>query len=945
MRIDELHKFCDGTLQSVYTTLLNRLKNLSLGYNIHRDMPLRVWTIKDQKRIKIMLTKIDDVLLKRRIMRSLEVDPHGFEGIYKDGHGVIIMAQPQIQDDVHQDELCPPNKRYTLMDANKKVDLEHPLCPNESKILVNILQNHPLRFSIAASSSLSWIYLGQFWHTLKEDGSKYRLKFILDKKELTLTLDEFRTIFHLPQATYNNHDHFVLAIKFSEMVLFYLNDMSFTLELRSSSNFKITSLMQPWQTLCKMFTKIIVSHYMTAFPEISRRARDKYHNLEDDEMVKSIFNSGKHKDGFGMKIPSWMITDEMKLTENYRMYATVFGVDVPMTQSQPIESTQGTQRTASAPRTPNPNVAATESSAPRKPTVIHFQKVKEHLAAEEIEKLVEGSENVEETEVDNSTLKQDDNTNDPGTRLEPRSYKESPKAEITVVVQPINVNEEEVESAEDDYELKRMEKGKHVEESRNTPSPTPIRSFRAHSTLIYSELTVNDPPLSSTPSSSSPKFTLSHVMVEALPKMVDDHVKELVKTQVLIYVIEGLIMERKQNQAEMTKMIADAIHQDRENLRAKISSQIHNAIINHIPSQVDASVRSYIPSAIRPRDRDDPHDDAHPKGENSVKRQKTSEYETYVFGESSSGQVNESEQDDDEIPTEKVSQDLMDEMSQTVDEVKLHKVIDEMMRQRCTLGDEHQYHIDQMQNFLKNDIVWESRKERLVSPYLQKTTLVVQSYQRDPKAHVLSLVNQDLLYLKKGSSRPEKIVNKCLKKFNPYARYNVEHWKNPHAKIFYIRKQREPGKPKEVIYSNSKIVQIIKTYWELGHEHKFIKEIIARRPNDSIVSIIESNYKNLNKNDIEDMYLLIINGKLGVESYQQKVNLTAPTITFPGIKKYTVFSIISEPVYDKSCKEDDEYLQLFEEEIEEWLKHLDQMRRYEMYVNGRPLGSRSERPK
>ncbi|GKG07646.1 hypothetical protein Tco_0330615, partial [Tanacetum coccineum] len=114
-----------------------------------------------------------------------------------------------------------------------------------------------------------------------------------------------------------------------------------------------------------------------------------------------------------------------------------------------------------------------------------------------------------------STLKQDDNTNDPGTRLEPRSYKESPKVEITVVVQPINVNEEEVESTEDDYELKRMEKGKHVEESRNTPSPTPIRSFRAHSTLIYSdteklqELTVNDPPSYLTSSSSSPKFTLS----------------------------------------------------------------------------------------------------------------------------------------------------------------------------------------------------------------------------------------------------------------------------------------------------------------------------------------------------------------------------------------------------------------------------------------------------
>nr|GFA65103.1 hypothetical protein [Tanacetum cinerariifolium] len=141
-------------------------------------------------------------------------------------------------------------------------------------------------------------------------------------------------------------------------------------------------------------------------------------------------------------------------------------------------------------------------------------------------------------------------------------------------------------------------------------------------------------------------------------------------------------------------------------------------------------------SAIRLRDLDDPYDDAHPEGENSAKRQKMFEHETYVFGESSSGQVNKSEP----CPS--------------------------------TL---------------------ESRKEILSLPFLQKPTPVVQSCQRDPKSLGISLVNQDLLYLKKGNSGPEKIVlslhkfptvifpddyieertsiwvEKCVKKFNPYA--------------------------------------------------------------------------------------------------------------------------------------------------------------------------------
>ncbi|GKG19223.1 hypothetical protein Tco_0376322 [Tanacetum coccineum] len=92
---------------------------------------------------------------------------------------------------------------------------------------------------------------------------------------------------------------------------------------------------------------------------------------------------------------------------------------------------------------------------------------------------------------------------------------------------------------------------------------------------------------------------------------------------------------------------------------------------------------------------DDPHDDAHSEGENSAKRQKTSEYEAYVSGESSSGQV----------PSTLVTQNIMEEISLTIDEAKLKKMADEMLRKRCTLGDEHQYHIDQMKNFLQSDIV------------------------------------------------------------------------------------------------------------------------------------------------------------------------------------------------------------------------------------------------
>nr|GEU93443.1 hypothetical protein [Tanacetum cinerariifolium] len=153
----------------------------------------------------------------------------------------------------------------------------------------------------------------------------------------------------------------------------------------------------------------------------------------------------------------------------------------------------------------------------------------------------------------------------------------------------------------------------------------------------------------------------------------------------------------------------------------------------------------------------DHQDDDDHEGENSPKRKKISKHGTYVFRESSSGQANESEL------AEKVSQELVEEMSETVDEAKLRK----------------------KRNF--NFTI--STKDHSSCSKLSKRS----------QAPVLSLVSQDLFYQKKGNSGPEKfilslhkfpivifldddneertskLVDKCMKKFNPYARYSVKH--------------------------------------------------------------------------------------------------------------------------------------------------------------------------
>ncbi|GKC41756.1 hypothetical protein Tco_1059478, partial [Tanacetum coccineum] len=465
------------------------------------------------------------------------------------------------------------------------------------------------------------------------------------------------------------------------MVPFYKQQLGFTIELKTSSSFKTSGLLQPWQTLCKIFSKCLpirvtgwdqpplqimqmlycfVNYIHVDYAELLWEGLYySLHHLTSSipypRFTKIIIRRYKDKDG--MQIPEWMIFEEMKNTEHYQMYADMFGLDVPLTKSQPTESTQGSIRTLSAPRrstrltppAPVPTVdkvdemilqdtlqvSLTEHKIRKEQEAReNVELVKEHLAFVEIEKMVEGSENV----IDDSLLPRNDESKIPGTRLEPRSDKESPEVEITNdeeveitnVVIPVNVIGEEDEITDEVYELKRREKGKIVEESRSTPFPTPVRSPRIHTDLVSSdteklqELTVTD--TKTTPSSRSPSTNLSktnqllslfkskparfkryknffqelqvrytylfehmktrflsrnqELMVESLPTMVDTHIKDQVKKQVLeqvrdqvlVYVAEGLILEKQKTKEEIERMIAKVVLQERGNIQAEISS-------------------------------------------------------------------------------------------------------------------------------------------------------------------------------------------------------------------------------------------------------------------------------------------------------------------------------------------------------------------------------------
>ncbi|GJU04836.1 hypothetical protein Tco_1121266 [Tanacetum coccineum] len=67
MRIDELHKFSDGTLNHVCTTLNDTTTGIQMDY-----LPKRRWSPQDNRRARVMISAIDRKLRDRRLMRNLE---------------------------------------------------------------------------------------------------------------------------------------------------------------------------------------------------------------------------------------------------------------------------------------------------------------------------------------------------------------------------------------------------------------------------------------------------------------------------------------------------------------------------------------------------------------------------------------------------------------------------------------------------------------------------------------------------------------------------------------------------------------------------------------------------------------------------------------------------------------------------------------------------------
>ncbi|GKB69281.1 hypothetical protein Tco_0930693 [Tanacetum coccineum] len=200
------------------------------------------------------------------------------------------------------------------------------------------------------------------------------------------------------------------------------------------------------------FIKLIIADLMKKFPNIPKRLEEDYHSIKDDVPLVSVYTT-RNVLVRGMLIPDALLTAEIRETDDFKEYETVFmNVDIPMNQPQPVVSTQGTNRiTPSAYRSPTVSASPPET------------KKRKHIIGESSSSRKSLKVTIKQKEI----VDEEKDDVDSEDKLETESHKENPEV--------IDDDDDDNVRAKKDDEMGSLE---IRNEETQTTTPTPLRTLR-----------------------------------------------------------------------------------------------------------------------------------------------------------------------------------------------------------------------------------------------------------------------------------------------------------------------------------------------------------------------------------------------------------------------------------------------------------------------------------
>ncbi|GKC15704.1 hypothetical protein Tco_1012486 [Tanacetum coccineum] len=386
---------------------------------------------------------------------------------------------------------------HTIGRCNNYDVLQSIPCSTECKIVGKILLEHPLSYALTATANVPVVYLQQFSRTVsKVHDTEDTIKFMLDTKKFTYTVDMFRDTLYFPVETPENL--FVAQVNIQTIKAF-MHRIGYQGMVDKT---KINIL----QLFHAVINRTNVDYAALLWTD------EDYYSIKDDIPLVSLYTI-RNVLVRGMLIPDEFLTKEISVADDFKKYETVFiNVDVLMNQSQPVVSTQGTHMiTPGAYRTPILTTASPQDKK-RKQSVGETSSLKKSL------KLTIRQKRVDEGEKYNQSY---DDVDDFDDRLEPKSHKENP------------------EHVDDDDDKEKVDKKKNDEicsletrtEEIQTLIPTPTRSPR---TILSSDKNITQELTNtvSLPTATTSKDPHSKRRIST-PKIIEELFKNYVQNNVI----------------------------------------------------------------------------------------------------------------------------------------------------------------------------------------------------------------------------------------------------------------------------------------------------------------------------------------------------------------------------------------------------------------------------
>nr|GEV65668.1 hypothetical protein [Tanacetum cinerariifolium] len=227
----------------------------------------------------------------------------------------------------------------------------------------------------------------------------------------------------------------------------------------------------------------------------------------------------------------------------------------------------------------------------------------------------------------------------------------------------------------------------------------------------------------------------------------------------------------------------------------------------------------------------------------------------------------------------------------------------DLMKGSCKSLIEFEYHLEEVYKAKTVQLDWVNPKgQQYPHNLLQPLPLIPDNRGRCviPFAH---FINNDLEYLRGGASSQKYTMSVTKTKAADY-RHGVSYWGSKRQQFYSFAVNWESARD---VYSKRRIIVVTELKFMEWYSYKHLDWITIRRDNDKLYKFKEAYYKRLRIQDIKDMLLLLIQGKLtnltrrmedlqlGVESYQERLNLTKSDTYRSDMKRKEACTAYSDP--------------------------------------------------